>query len=294
MALELSRYIISSRSTPPSLSVPSICFESFSFSIINNIFSSLLFSSLLSSFIPSHQWIDPDTLPDLQWLCTTDLIPSLMNKFDPLIAGGASVHENASQALVDIIAVSLNSSSGNSSPLIAQLESEEMIQTLYKYMLNQGLSSSLLYGVQVVIELLRRHPHSSYAQQGTDSPIHHDDLTKLEDLSPLFRITVANLDKMKELLSQKQDSDNNNNNVPVMKVALPYPIGEFEPLGFHRLKIIEFFAALIACNYSCIDQELARLDVLSRYDSFDSFLPFVPSFPPSFLPSISFALPFYF
>jgi serine/threonine-protein phosphatase 6 regulatory subunit 3 len=29
------------------------------------------------------------------------------------------------------------------------------------------------------------------------------------------------------------------------------------------LKIIEFFAALIACNYSCIDQEIIRLNVLS-------------------------------
>jgi len=195
----------------------------------------------------------------LEWLCTTDLIPSLINKFDPNVPGGASVHENAAQALVDIIVVSLNSSSGSNSPLIAQLESEDMIKTLYGYMLGHGLSSSLLYGIQVVIELLRRHPHSSLSQ-GSDS-VHHDDLTKLEDLSPLFRVTVENLPRLKELLSQTlTTTDNNNNTVPL---TFPSPIGHIEPLGFHRLKIIEFFAALIACNYSCIDQELIRLDVLS-------------------------------
>lgn len=44
------------------------------------------------------------------------------------------MHENASQALVDIIAVSMTSAS---SPLIAQLESEEIVKTLFGYILSE-------------------------------------------------------------------------------------------------------------------------------------------------------------
>jgi hypothetical protein len=63
-------------------------------------------------------------------LCKTDLITSLVGKFDPKLSN--EVHENAAQALVDIVAISVTSSS---SPLIAQLESDEMIKTLFGYML---------------------------------------------------------------------------------------------------------------------------------------------------------------
>lgn len=54
----------------------------------------------------------------------------MINKFDP--KEPTDVHENASQALCDIIAVSANSAS---SPLIAQLESEAVVSTIFGFML---------------------------------------------------------------------------------------------------------------------------------------------------------------
>lgn len=63
-------------------------------------------------------------------MCKTDLIPSLVSKFESKL--GQDVHENAAQALVDIVAISVTSAS---SPLIAQLESEAMVKTLFGYIL---------------------------------------------------------------------------------------------------------------------------------------------------------------
>jgi hypothetical protein len=59
----------------------------------------------------------------LDWLCETDLIPCLVSKFDS--SNSAEVHENAAQALVDIISVSGGVAS---SPLIRQLESEPIVR----------------------------------------------------------------------------------------------------------------------------------------------------------------------
>jgi hypothetical protein len=58
------------------------------------------------------------------------LIHALVAKFDPI--NSAEVHENAAQALVDIILVSMNSAS---SPLIAQLESQEVLEKLFQHIL---------------------------------------------------------------------------------------------------------------------------------------------------------------
>lgn len=55
----------------------------------------------------------------------------LVKKFDS--KNNSEVHENASQALIDIIIVSMNSTS---SPLIAQLESQEMVNLLFSYIVS--------------------------------------------------------------------------------------------------------------------------------------------------------------
>lgn len=177
----------------------------------------------------------------LEWLCTTDLIHALVAKFDAI--NTAEVHENAAQALVDIILVSMNSAS---SPLIAQLESQEVLEQLFNRILTDQLSSGLLHGLTVVIELLRRHVNE-----------HHDDSTKVEDLPPLFKLIVNSLPKFHSYLSLKTKT----NNKPT--VTMPLPSGEFEPLGFYRLKVIEFFAILIITNHGALDAEIMKLGVLS-------------------------------
>jgi len=146
----------------------------------------------------------------LEWLCTTELIPSLVGKFDPKL--GYGVHENASQALSDIISVS---SSANS-PLIAQLESEPVIKGLFDNILSSGLSSSLEFGLVVVIELIRRHSNEQT-----------DDLTKLEDLPHLLKIVLQYLDKLLARLQENETEGKNGSNL-----ELPLPVGIIPKLGF--------------------------------------------------------------
>lgn len=174
----------------------------------------------------------------LEWLCTTDLIPSLIDKFDP--KQGNSVHENAAQALADIVAVSTNSTA---SPLIAQLESESIVNRLFGYILQSGLSSSLEHGLSVLIELLRRHMNDGL-----------DDLTKLEDLPSIIKLIVAQLNKLHSFITQDK---------PNMEKAV-FPNTPGTPgLGFQRLKIVEFFSALTHTNFLCVDQELMNLGIFA-------------------------------
>lgn len=100
----------------------------------------------------------------LDWLCETDLIPCLVSKFSP--ENTPEVHENAAQALVDIISVSGGVSS---SPLIRQLESEPIVKSLFDAVLHEPASSSaLLHGLTVAIELLARSAAESTAREEAD------------------------------------------------------------------------------------------------------------------------------
>lgn len=180
----------------------------------------------------------------LEWLCSTGLIPLLVEKFDPL--NPTEVHENASQTLTDIIIVSMNSAN---SPLIAQLESEEIVNKLFGYILQKGLGSSLLHGLTVIIELLRRHVGDRL-----------DDTSSLDELVPLIKISVANAKTLVGLLDSSTNNNNSqNDNSPFI---LETQVGKFAPLGFERLKIVEFFAALFMTTYKCVDTELIKLSVL--------------------------------
>eukprot|EP01114_Cavostelium_apophysatum_P018918 TRINITY_DN594_c0_g1_i1.p1 TRINITY_DN594_c0_g1~~TRINITY_DN594_c0_g1_i1.p1 ORF type:complete len:566 (-),score=171.55 TRINITY_DN594_c0_g1_i1:86-1783(-) len=179
----------------------------------------------------------------LDWLCTTELIPSLIDKFDP--KQGPAVHENAAQALADIIAVSTNSAS---SPLIAQLESEAILNKLFSYILAEGLSSSLEHGLSVLIELLRRHMNDGL-----------DDLTKLEDLPYILKSIVTRLESLHALITDDLDTKEADS----AKVLLPRPIGAVKPLGFQKLKVVEFFSALTHTNFLFLDLELMRLNIFA-------------------------------
>lgn len=183
----------------------------------------------------------PDGAGVLEWLCKTDLIPSLVSKFENKL--GQDVHENAAQALVDIVAISVTSAS---SPLIAQLESEAMVKTLFGYILADGLNSSLLHSLSVVIELLKRHINE-----------HHDDTTTVDQLPPLLQSVVQNIDKLQLFLSNPNNADSKND------AKLILPVGTVDPLGFHRLKIIEFFAILVRTNYKCVDDAIVKSNVLN-------------------------------
>jgi len=183
---------------------------------------------LLLKIIGSEE--SPEGSGIIQWLCSTELVPSLLSKFDPSLDD--EIHENAGQTLADIINIS---SHMPNSPLLAQLESESFVSQLFKYVL-AGSNSVMFNGLGVVIELLKRH-----ARESTD------DTTSLDGLPPLLSASVSHLPQFDTFLKT------------------PYAgsiSAQSSPLGFYRLKVIDFYLALLRTRYRCVDDEFVRLNVL--------------------------------
>jgi len=110
------------------------------------------------------------------------------------------------------------------------------------------LNSSLLHGLSVLIELLKRHIND-----------HHDETTTVEQLPPLLQLVVNNLEKFNSFLINPSTNPESKNDAKLL-----LPTGAIEPLGFHRLKIIEFFAILARSNYKCIDNVIIKLNILNN------------------------------
>ncbi|EGG14378.1 hypothetical protein DFA_12150 [Cavenderia fasciculata] len=176
----------------------------------------------------------------LEWLDKSNLIGGIVAKFSPTL--DSEFHENASFVLSEII--ELNRSFSDS-PLIIKLESEETIQKLFDYILSDvPLGTSFLHGLTVIIKLLRRHKEHS------DSVVTKK--TPLAELAPVFKESLIHTEELKNLLTKPTESSF------TTTTGLLSP-----PLGFHRLKVIEFFADLINSRYLCIDQKFIQQDILS-------------------------------
>jgi serine/threonine-protein phosphatase 6 regulatory subunit 3 len=236
----------------------------------------------------------------LDWLCETDLIPCLVSKFDS--SNSAEVHENAAQALVDIISVSGGVAS---SPLIRQLESEPIVTALFDHILAQKPpGSALLHGLTVAIELLARAAAETAARQEADNQA---SLTGMAQLPPPLVAPAVPGEPVAAAAATGDDA-------AAPAAALPAPVApaadgaakqsaplspllsrtlsrldafasllksssaakrvmstgeELEPFGFEKLKIMEFFAMVVRLNSAQINTELQRLDVFAT--SMDAF-----------------------
>jgi serine/threonine-protein phosphatase 6 regulatory subunit 3 len=171
----------------------------------------------------------------LQWLREAHLIKSLVSKFEP--KNDAETHENAAQALVDIV----RASAAKPSPLMEELESEDVVQSLLSSVMTEGAHSTLLHGLTVIIELIRRNSRPAF-----------DTETKVEALPPVLRVAVQNLGKFKAILHR----------TPPMERTFT-TMGEIQPVGFPRLKVLEFVAALVQAGFECVDSALVQEDVFS-------------------------------
>ncbi len=230
----------------------------------------------------------------LDWLCTTTLIPTIIQKFNP--AQSRDVHENAAQTLVDIILVSSHSAS---SPLIAQLESESTMKTLFSFIFPTHAStepvssplnteSALSQALSVLTTLVRRHCADTYHT-------HHPSLL-MDASSPLLPDGKQEMQTDNPTTPNNTNNNNNNNNTTMDTNAviidpslhgLPTPlqfvvaylshfvdrlktpankiqltVGEMEPLGFTRLKIVEFVATLAKSNYSVVEEALMKMGAI--------------------------------
>lgn len=186
---------------------------------------------LLLKIIGSEE--SPEGSGIIQWLCSTELVPSLLAKFDPELDD--DVHESAGQTLADIITIS---SHMPSSPLLAQLESESFVNQLFTYILS-GSNSVLLNGLSVVIELLRR-----YSRDTTEDTI------TMETLPTLLAVSVAKLEQFDVFLKTPTPSD------------MVTTVGQINPLGFYRLKVVDFYLSLLRTRYRVIDEQFGKQGTL--------------------------------
>jgi len=185
---------------------------------------------LLLKVIASEDPTSDTPIGTLSWLCTTDLMESLVAKLNP--TNSDEVIENSAQALIDIINVSENQ---KDSPLISQLESEKIINQIFEYMFQGTLSFSLLHGLAVLIELITRHT----CQDFDDRP--------LEKLPPLLQQISQHVDKFTPLLIREKNGNQYSST-----------LGPIPQLGFHRLKAVEFFTASVLTRYGYIQELLMK------------------------------------
>lgn len=186
---------------------------------------------LLLKIIGSEE--SPEGSGIIQWLCGTELVPSLLSKFDPSLDD--DVHESAGQTLADIITIS---SHLPNSPLLAQLESDAFINQLFTYILS-GSNSVLLNGLSVIIELLRR-----YARDSTE------ETASLETLPPLLAASVGKLEQFDTFLKTPMPAD------------MTTTVGQLNPLGFYRLKVVDFYLSLLRTRYRSIDNAFTQQGTL--------------------------------
>ena len=157
------------------------------------------------------------------------LIGLLVEKLDPSLP--SVVHENAGQALVDII----SSPSHASSVLVEQLESADTFQKLFNYInASGGSKSSLFWGLCVIIDVVRRES----AEDGEYKTC------PFEELPHHLQVCGKNLNGLVGVL---RDCVQNK------AEKLVTSVGSVTPIGTHRLKVIEFFSALLQKNYQCLD-----------------------------------------
>lgn len=191
--------------------------------------------------------IASESTPALEWLDSAQIVEILVSKFDP--KEDQITHEHASQVLVDIVVLinSLLPNTQDLSPvLLDKLESEPVLTTLFSYVISdEGNGSSTENGLKVFSSLLEFHISTKY-----------DDETSVENLPPYLKFITVHLEKFNTLLTNPKKSG-----FGQKSLTLNEPIGNINPLGFQRLKVVEFFAILTHTNYHCIYKEMMNLGV---------------------------------
>jgi len=183
----------------------------------------------------------------LEWLNDEKIIELLVAKFDP--KEEQITHEHASQVLVDIVVLinSLLPNTQDLSPvLLDKLESEPILNSLFSYVVSEeGTGSSTENGLKVFSSLLEFHISSKY-----------DDETTIENLPPYLKFVTTHLVDFNTLLTSPKKLG-----FGQKSLTLSEPIGQISPLGFQRLKVVEFFAILTHTNYHCIYKEMMNLGI---------------------------------
>lgn len=173
-----------------------------------------------------------------KWLNESQLISKLTCKLDPKL--DADTHMNAAGALVDMLRV----------PAMAKsLETEEILNSLLTFVLANespkplAPNSAMISGLNVVIELLRHSPAIKF-ESSTDLP--------MDKLPLTYSVILKSLERFKKILSINEANE-----------KITTTMGDIEPLGFARLKVLELVSVLSQSNYQCVDNVLMEKDIFT-------------------------------
>lgn len=192
---------------------------------------------LLQKVVSSEPNTESAETAHFQWLKDSQLIQKLTCKLDPSL--DPETHINAAGALVDLARVP---------SMLKTLETEEILTSILSYVLANpnpkalASNSAMISGLNVIIELLRHSPHTF--QTAAELP--------LSKLSLTYTVVLKELDKFKAILSINPTSE-----------TIPTTMGDIEPLGFARLKVLELVSVLSQSNYGCVDEVLMEKDMFS-------------------------------
>ncbi|WBW75009.1 serine/threonine protein phosphatase PP6 regulatory subunit Ekc1 [Schizosaccharomyces osmophilus] len=195
------------------------------------------------------------------WLYSQGLVQSLLRLLDPYV--DPDVQSTVADVIKAIIAISANSNEpGVIGPnsLSRELVSRRTITTLTDYMIDSKApysSTSLINGVSIVIELIRKNNSDYDVTPVLQMPLDtHPPTTR----DPIY------LGTMLRLFAEK---------IPIFQQILMKPsstpeqaatsFGTIKPLGFERFRICELYAELLHCsNMSLLSDANAEALVMQR------------------------------
>ncbi|OBZ84803.1 Extragenic suppressor of kinetochore protein 1 [Choanephora cucurbitarum] len=175
----------------------------------------------------------PEAKGIVQWLYEHELLINLVHRLDPHL--DSEEHQIAQQCLSEIVKISqtslVDSPSIRVNPLITQLTSKDMIETMMRYMLDRqapGYTSTIMHCVSLLIDMIR-HNNSDLDQQ---TPQNEPDF--FVSLSDLLQVITAHIEPLNQILLDR----------------------DRKTVGLDRLKICELYAELLHCsNMSSLQSE---------------------------------------
>lgn len=199
----------------------------------------------------------------VDWLQSESLIPFLLSKIDPHVE--PSTQSAIADVLKTIIVIGTSPSGQNvgSNVLLQELASKESMEVLVSYMLHSDapfVTSSLVNGASIVIELIRKnhrdddHPSFLDSSLTENVPLTRDPI----DLSAMLKIFASHIFDFQAII------------VKITKDEINTSFGKMKPLGIERFRICELYAELLYCsNVVLFNGSIKEPGILKKSDFCD-------------------------
>lgn len=205
--------------------------------VVHHVGTTAIMELLLKIIAAEDNLLDTEAESFVEWLAGTKMAPQLIDRLAPTL--DSDIHENAGQSLVDLISVASNRNPDHI--ILVQLRSKDVVNRLLDHTLS-GVISSQTHGINVLIELLSRQINQNYDSSTQTSPA---------SLPELCQCIYPKLTAFHALLA----------NPPNIRVRTS--TGAIEPpLGQGRLKVLEFFVAIVRSQWHPFNLEIIKLNTL--------------------------------